>query len=99
MSGTKLSPFAKAPGTISPHAADSAIVLGRVERSPFGVAEPAPTEFIPSFHADNPEDLPNGMGTGGRPGVAERGRARPRSHNLNRPQSREGHANDRHSHP
>ena len=61
MSGTKLSPFAKAPGTISPQAADMAIVLGRVERSPFGDAEPAPTEFIPSFHADNPEDLPNGM--------------------------------------
>jgi hypothetical protein len=61
MSGTKLSPFAEAPGTISPHAAESAIVLGRVARSPFGSRKPAPTEFIPSVHADDPEDLPNGM--------------------------------------
>jgi hypothetical protein len=61
MSGTRLSPFAQASGTVSPQVADSAIALGRVRRSPFAEREPAPTEFIPSVHADDPEDLPNGM--------------------------------------
>jgi hypothetical protein len=42
--------------------AASAIALGRVKRSPFSDCTPAPTEFIPSVHADDPEDLPNGMG-------------------------------------
>lgn len=61
MPGTAPSPFAEAPGTISSQAADMAIVLGRVARSPFGGRKPAPTEFIPLVHADDPEDLPNGM--------------------------------------
>jgi hypothetical protein len=61
MPGTTTSPFAKEPGTIPAHVADSAIVLGRVHRSPFAEHESAPSEFTPPVHADDPEDLPNGM--------------------------------------
>jgi hypothetical protein len=61
MPGTKPSPFAQSSGTVSPEVAASAIMLGRVKRSPFADSKPAPSEFVPSVHADDPEDLPNGM--------------------------------------